>query len=38
MSAAIVVIWLVVCLLVIGGLLAEGMFIIARARRDDNRD
>lgn len=38
MSLAIVIIWLVVCLLVLGGLLAEGMFIIARARRDDPRD
>lgn len=38
MSLAIVIIWLVLCLLVIGGLIAEGFFIIARARRHDPRD
>lgn len=38
MSLAIVVICAVVCLLLLGGLLAEGLFIISRARRGDPRD
>lgn len=38
MSLAIVIIWLVLALLLIGGLIAEGLFIIVRARREDQRD